>query len=113
MRITKFKPGDIITRTQKCIIDEDTTDRSYIGSRMILTGLKNGLIILELDHYGVILLPEDEWAEGWNYYPDDIVSIAEDSLKEREAARMKHLTVEPSFSSGLENRNRKNINKYF
>lgn len=74
MNIKKFKFGDEITRTSSAQISSETSDKSYIGSRLKLLGIldecicfayygENGMGTLDARQVDL-----ENWSEGWNYY---------------------------------------------
>ena len=76
MNINTFNPGDTIVRTRPAPHGNNDFDRSYIGEKLTLRGVTNGLIYLQQDSnqariYGkTITLELDRWYEGWEFYQE-------------------------------------------
>lgn len=75
MNIHEFKKNDIITRVEPT--ESVRYDCSYMSERLVFIGAKNGSIVIKHHSFGAIVLPELQWGEGWNYYPEDLVNLVE------------------------------------
>ena len=76
MNISNFKKGDTICRVEpaKEYASSGIRERSYIGDKMVLVGVANGLIYATNNHQilgdRMVQLPLDVWSEGWEFYID-------------------------------------------
>lgn len=97
MKIEDFKEDDFITREEPSQLG----DRSYLTRKLQLVGVKSGIIAL-VDHsrsFGceMITLPTDDWSEGWNYFPSDLIEKA--NKKVEDSSRIS----KPHRGKGLDN----------
>ena len=83
-KINEFKEDDIITR----VLPSITGDFSYINDKMQLVGIKGGMIVLIRlenqfgEEYDIMKLSVARYTDGWDYYPDDLVSKAKKKIKD-------------------------------
>lgn len=74
MKITEFKKHDLITRVEPNLLG----DRSFMSEKMVFVGCEKGsIVVINEESFGTIVLPEDGWSNGWNYYPQNLVDEAE------------------------------------
>jgi hypothetical protein len=75
MKWSELKPGDVIMRTKPCDYGNGHSDHSYIGDRILVVGVVEGLLFFKHP-----LFPDSDsnldqrWDDGnWAPYPQDIV----------------------------------------
>lgn len=73
MHISKFKPGQVITRTKPSNrFDSGIRDHSYIGEPLIYGGILNGKIQLKqsIESNHIVSLYEGMWSDDWELWED-------------------------------------------
>ena len=95
--IFEFEKGDEVVRIEPSSIvgysvmnPDGTRDRSYIGEKLIFTGVVNGCIYLQrtsefeikMFKNKLVELPLDIFGDGWDYYidPNKLLELVDDDI---------------------------------
>ena len=79
MKITEFKKGELITRSQPATINNGNKDNSYCGDKFVFVGVDEVSKIIFFVRHGrvptdrlTISYAGSNWDEGWEYYPGEL-----------------------------------------
>jgi hypothetical protein len=94
MKITEFKKGDLITRIQPTY---STDDWSYIGDKIELLNVENGIIYCKVCYrekwkspLEFIELELNQYFEGWEFYINKFATKDFQSFAREDSENIKH-----------------------